>query len=124
MLSTWQTGDISNNEIFKGDFVAAQGAIMPKAIVMPASTDLYFPPERQRARGQAHTQGHALGRQDRLGPLRRRIRHQPGGHRRAQSSAKVAAVERKQTGWRLAATNDRRAWPRARRNTITSAGRA
>lgn len=44
MLSTWQNGDISNNEVFKGDFVKALGAIKAKAIVMPASTDLYFPP--------------------------------------------------------------------------------
>ena len=45
MLWTWQNGDISANEVFKGDFVAALGAIRAKAIVMPASTDLYFPPE-------------------------------------------------------------------------------
>ncbi len=45
MLSTWQNGDISNNEVFKGDFIKALGAIKAKAIVMPASTDLYFPPE-------------------------------------------------------------------------------
>ncbi len=45
MLWTWQNGDISNNDIFKGDFVKALGAIKAKAFVMPASTDLYFPPE-------------------------------------------------------------------------------
>ena len=45
MLWTWQNGDISANEVFKGDFVKALGAIKAKAIVMPASTDLYFPPE-------------------------------------------------------------------------------
>ncbi len=44
MLSTWQNGDISNNEVFKGDFVKALGAIKAKAILMPAATDLYFPP--------------------------------------------------------------------------------
>ena len=44
MLSTWQNGDISNNEVFKGDFIKALSAIKAKAIVMPASTDLYFPP--------------------------------------------------------------------------------
>ena len=44
MLWTWQHGDISDNEVFKGDFVKALGAIKAKAIVMPASTDLYFPP--------------------------------------------------------------------------------
>jgi homoserine O-acetyltransferase len=45
MLWTWQNGDISDNEVFGGDFVKALGAIKAKAIVMPASTDLYFPPE-------------------------------------------------------------------------------
>jgi len=44
MLWTWQNGDISDNEIFKGDLKKALGAITAKAIVMPASTDLYFPP--------------------------------------------------------------------------------
>jgi homoserine O-acetyltransferase len=45
MLWTWQNGDISNNELFMGDFAKALGAIKARAIVMPASTDLYFPPE-------------------------------------------------------------------------------
>jgi homoserine O-acetyltransferase/O-succinyltransferase len=45
MLWTWQNGDISNNDLFKGDFPKALAAIKAKAIVMPASTDLYFPPE-------------------------------------------------------------------------------
>jgi homoserine O-acetyltransferase len=45
MLWTWQNGDISNNELFNGDMAKALGAIKAKAIIMPASTDLYFPPE-------------------------------------------------------------------------------
>ncbi len=45
MLWTWQHGDISANDTFKGDFKAALGAIRARAILMPASTDLYFPPE-------------------------------------------------------------------------------
>ena len=45
MLWTWQNGDISANEKFKGDFDKALGAIKPKALVMPGQTDLYFPPE-------------------------------------------------------------------------------
>ncbi len=44
MLGTWQQGDISDNEVFQGDFAKALGAIRAQAIVMPASTDLYFPP--------------------------------------------------------------------------------
>lgn len=45
MLWTWQNGDISNNPLYGGDYAKALGAIKAKAIVMPASTDLYFPPE-------------------------------------------------------------------------------
>ena len=45
MLRTWQNADISANEIYKGDFAAALGAITARAIVMPGRTDLYFPPE-------------------------------------------------------------------------------
>jgi homoserine O-acetyltransferase len=45
MLSTWQNGDISANEIYHGDFKAALAAIKPRALVMPGKTDLYFPPE-------------------------------------------------------------------------------
>ena len=45
MLWTWQNGDISDNELYKGDFKKALGAIKAKAYVMPGQTDLYFPPE-------------------------------------------------------------------------------
>jgi homoserine O-acetyltransferase len=42
MLWTWQQADISRNSTFNGDFQAALGAIRARAIVMPATTDLYF----------------------------------------------------------------------------------
>lgn len=45
MLWTWQNGDISDNEIYKGDYKKALRAIKAKTWVMPGSTDLYFPPE-------------------------------------------------------------------------------
>ncbi|MFA5122942.1 alpha/beta fold hydrolase [Zavarzinia sp.] len=45
MLWTWQHGDISDNEIYKGDYKAALGAIKAKTFVMPGQTDLYFPVE-------------------------------------------------------------------------------
>lgn len=45
MLWTWQHGDISANDTFKGNFDKALGAIKAKAFVMPGQTDLYFPPE-------------------------------------------------------------------------------
>lgn len=45
MLWTWQNGDISDNELYRGDFKKALGAIKARAFVMPGETDLYFPPE-------------------------------------------------------------------------------
>lgn len=44
MLWTWQNSDISNNDTFNGDFAAALGSIKAQSIIMPAKTDLYFPP--------------------------------------------------------------------------------
>ncbi|MGJ3251562.1 MAG: alpha/beta fold hydrolase [Elainellaceae cyanobacterium] len=45
MLWSWQHADISDNPLYKGDFQAALQSIRARAIVMPAETDLYFPPE-------------------------------------------------------------------------------
>jgi homoserine O-acetyltransferase len=39
---TWQHADISANELYKGDFKRALGAIRARALVMPGATDLYF----------------------------------------------------------------------------------
>ena len=44
-LRTWQLGDISANERYGGDFERALGAIRARAILVPCTTDLYFPPE-------------------------------------------------------------------------------
>ena len=44
-LRTWQLGDISANERYRGDFEQALGAIQARAILVPSTTDLYFPPE-------------------------------------------------------------------------------
>ncbi len=44
-LATWQAGDISAGPLYEGDFVAALKAITAKAILMPCTQDLYFPPE-------------------------------------------------------------------------------
>lgn len=43
-LKTWQTGDISANARHGGDFEAALAAITARAILVPCSDDLYFPP--------------------------------------------------------------------------------
>jgi homoserine O-acetyltransferase len=45
MLTTWQRADIGTNVVYGGDFARALASIEARAIVMPASTDLYFPPE-------------------------------------------------------------------------------
>ncbi|MGI9301264.1 MAG: alpha/beta fold hydrolase [Gammaproteobacteria bacterium] len=44
-LWSWQRADISGNERYGGDFKRALAAIRARAIVIPCSTDLYFPPE-------------------------------------------------------------------------------
>ncbi len=41
-LKTWQRGDISDNELYNGDFKAALGAIKAKTIVIVCDDDLYF----------------------------------------------------------------------------------
>ena len=44
-LRTWQLGDIGANECYRGDFAKALGAIRARAILMPCTTDLCFPPQ-------------------------------------------------------------------------------
>ncbi len=43
-LATWQAGDISAGPQFGGDIKRALGAIRARAILMPCTQDLYFPP--------------------------------------------------------------------------------
>ncbi|KAH0423883.1 homoserine acetyltransferase family protein [Colletotrichum camelliae] len=45
MLQTWQSGDVSKQETYNGDFKKAMTAIKAKTLVLPSKTDLYFPPE-------------------------------------------------------------------------------
>jgi homoserine O-acetyltransferase len=45
MLWTWQNADVSQNDVFKGDFEAALRAMKMPSLIMPARIDLYFPPE-------------------------------------------------------------------------------
>ncbi len=44
-LSTWKHGDIGNNPLYGGDFKKALGSIKARSILIPCTTDLYFPPE-------------------------------------------------------------------------------
>jgi homoserine O-acetyltransferase len=48
VLDTWQHADISNNARHAGDLQRALGAIQARSIIMPCSTDLYFPVEDSR----------------------------------------------------------------------------
>lgn len=50
---TWQHGDISDNEIYRGDFDRALRTIEARAIVMPCSTDMYFVPADNAAEVRA-----------------------------------------------------------------------
>ena len=43
-LWTWQKADISANERYGGDFKRAVAAIKARAILLPCTQDLYFPP--------------------------------------------------------------------------------
>jgi homoserine O-acetyltransferase len=45
VLDSWQRADISDNPRYRGDFIQALSAIEAHAIIMPSSTDLYFPVE-------------------------------------------------------------------------------
>ena len=44
-LATWQAGDISAGPLYDGNIKKALGAIKARAILMPCTQDLYFPPE-------------------------------------------------------------------------------
>jgi homoserine O-acetyltransferase len=57
VLGSWQRADISNNARFEGDLVAALRAITARSIIMPCSTDLYFPPEDSRLEVQHLARG-------------------------------------------------------------------
>ncbi len=67
-LWSWQQGDISNNELYKGNFESALSAIEAKTIIIACDNDLYFRPE-----DNAHEVEHIKN-----GELR--IYHSPWGH--------------------------------------------
>ena len=43
LIATWQACDLGNNPVYAGDTEAAYRAIKAKSILLPGSTDLYFP---------------------------------------------------------------------------------
>lgn len=42
VLDTWQSADISDNDLYEGNLPAALGAIRARTLIMPGSSDLYF----------------------------------------------------------------------------------
>jgi homoserine O-acetyltransferase len=48
-LLTWQMGDVSANDVFRGDLEMALSAIKAKVLLMPSATDLYFQTDDNRA---------------------------------------------------------------------------
>ncbi|WP_425595604.1 alpha/beta fold hydrolase [Ruegeria faecimaris] len=59
-LATWQAGDISAGPLYNGDYKLALGAIKARAILMPCTQDLYFPPEDNEI--EAHHMPNAIFR--------------------------------------------------------------
>jgi homoserine O-acetyltransferase len=45
MIETWQAHDVGGPDGSDADFAAAMAAITAASVIMPSSTDLYFPPE-------------------------------------------------------------------------------
>ncbi|MBI3198538.1 MAG: hypothetical protein HYZ40_13725, partial [Rhodospirillales bacterium] len=48
-LWTWQNGDISANDLYRGDLAMALAGIKAKVLLMPSATDLYFQTDDNRA---------------------------------------------------------------------------
>jgi len=48
-LWTWQAGDISANDLYRGDLAMALAGIKAKVLLMPSATDLYFQTDDNRA---------------------------------------------------------------------------
>ena len=48
-LWTWQAGDISANDLYRGDLEMALAGIKAKVLLMPSATDLYFQTDDNRA---------------------------------------------------------------------------
>ncbi len=47
-LATWQAGDISANDLYRGDLEMALAGIKARVLLMPSATDLYFQTDDNR----------------------------------------------------------------------------
>ena len=54
---TWQSGDISANDLYRGDLAKALGAISARVLLMPGDHDLYFQVEDNRRELQSLRRG-------------------------------------------------------------------
>jgi homoserine O-acetyltransferase len=80
---TWQHGDISDNQIYRGDFRRALQSIRARAIVMPCRSDMYFVPadnaaevasmHRAELRVFDSPWGHAVGSPGRVPEFKRAL---------------------------------------------------
>lgn len=52
MLTTWKHADIGANDVFRGCYEVALGTIRARTILLPCSTDRYFPPEDNELEAQ------------------------------------------------------------------------
>ena len=89
-LWTWQNGDISANDLYRGDLEMALGGIKAKVLLMPSATDLYFQTDDNRAE-LPHLGARQAGRDPLgVGPSRRQSARQSRGcrvHRRPGDGA-------------------------------------
>jgi homoserine O-acetyltransferase len=88
VLDSWQRADISDSSRFDGDLVKALAAIEARSIIMPCSTDLYFPTEDSRLEVEHLRHGELRVLESKLG-------HVAGGPNRfAKETAFVEAAIR------------------------------
>ena len=78
-LWTWQNGDISANDLYRGDLKMALSGIKAKVLLMPSATDLYFQTDDNRAElphlkhdesrcDEGHENGHPRPHHDGISP--------------------------------------------------------
>jgi homoserine O-acetyltransferase len=77
MLRTGITGDISANLTYNGDFELALSRITARALVMPGSTDLFFPPQDNKYEAQHMPSVHFLPIESKWGHCAGIGQHEP-----------------------------------------------
>jgi homoserine O-acetyltransferase len=85
MIETWQAHDVGGAGAGQREFEAAMAAITASSLIIPASTDLYFPPEDSADEV-------ALLRRGRLAVIESVFGHSAGG---GADAADLAFIERK-----------------------------